>query len=34
LEPPRLAEGFDVLYGVRIEPAGGFLVEEWEPEMP
>ena len=29
LEMPQLAEGFDVLYYVWIDPAGQFHVEEW-----
>jgi predicted kinase len=29
LQPPRLAEGFDRLYRVRIDEAGTFLVVEW-----
>ena len=31
LEPPDLAEGFDQLYAVHIEPASGqFIIEEWK----
>ncbi len=31
LEPPNLAEGFDRLYSVHIDPARGeFIVEEWK----
>jgi predicted kinase len=29
LEWPRLDEGFDELHYVRVNPAGGFLLEEW-----
>lgn len=30
LQPPRLEEGFDALYLVRVDPGGGFSVEEWD----
>jgi predicted kinase len=34
LELPRIAEGFDQLYYVRIaEEAGEFIVEEWKDEL-
>jgi predicted kinase len=34
LELPSLAEGFDLLYGVRIDPATNqFVVEEWKNEV-
>jgi hypothetical protein len=33
LEIPRREEGFDALYYVRIDPAGGFLVEGWRDEV-
>jgi len=29
LQIPSLSEGFDVLYYVRIDSSGGFVVEEW-----
>ena len=29
LEPPRLGEGFDALFSVRRDGAGGFVVEPW-----
>jgi predicted kinase len=29
MEWPRREEGFDELHFVRIDPAGGFLIEEW-----
>ena len=32
LERPTLAEGFDELFYVRIDPAGGFAVEPWREE--
>jgi predicted kinase len=31
LEPPRLGEGFDLLYRVHIDPQDEFVVEEWAP---
>ena len=33
LEIPELAEGFDALYYVRIDPEGEFHVEEWANEV-
>jgi predicted kinase len=33
LQLPTLAEGFDVLYYVRIADDGNFLVEEWQNEL-
>lgn len=30
LQIPALSEGFDVLYYVRVDGAGGFVVEEWD----
>lgn len=33
MEMPSLGEGFDVLFYVRIEEAGGFVVEEWKDEV-
>lgn len=33
MELPSLTEGFDELYYVRIEEAGGFLAEEWKDEV-
>ncbi len=32
LEPPRLEEGFDALYTVRIGPDREFVIEEWAEE--
>ena len=34
LQPPRLAEGFDELWIVRIEPTGGFAVQPYSEEEP
>lgn len=33
LEKPNRAEGFDELYYVRIDPGGGFDVQEWADEV-
>jgi predicted kinase len=33
MELPNLQEGFDELFYVRIEEAGGFVVEEWKDEV-
>ena len=33
LQLPRKAEGFDVLYYVRHDDSGGFVVEEWRDEV-
>ena len=33
MELPSLEEGFDELYYVRIDEAGGFVVEEWKDEV-
>jgi hypothetical protein len=33
LRVPRLEEGFDELYYVHIDGAGGFVVEEWSDEL-
>jgi predicted kinase len=33
MEMPSLEEGFDELFYVRIEEAGGFVVEEWKDEV-
>jgi predicted kinase len=33
MELPSLGEGFDELYYVKIEEAGGFVVEEWKDEV-
>lgn len=33
LEVPTISEGFDELRYVRIDPAGGFEVEEWSDEV-
>lgn len=33
LERPSRAEGFAELYYVRIDPLGGFVVEEWQNEV-
>jgi predicted kinase len=32
LQLPTYDEGFDALFFVRIDPAGGFIVEEWRAE--
>jgi hypothetical protein len=32
LQVPKLSEGFDRLFYVRIDPPGSFLVEEWHDE--
>jgi len=33
MELPSLDEGFDELHYVRIEEAGGFMIEEWKDEV-
>lgn len=33
LVPPSRAEGFDALHYVRIDDAGGFVVEDWRDEV-
>ncbi len=33
MEMPSLGEGFDELFYVRIDEAGGFVVEEWKDEV-
>jgi len=33
MELPTRAEGFDDLFYVRIDEAGGFVIEEWKDEV-
>jgi len=33
MQIPSLAEGFDKLYYVKIDPSGSFVVEEWKDEI-